>query len=82
MPTDLLTENLTSTWSSAQLSFVRPDGYLDAVEHFYRGGARRFLMRPHDPSLATRLQARFDNIHFLRETADSLSFDAVLVPPM
>src|SRR5205823_1426474 len=70
-------------WRRAELTFARPDEYLHQVVRLYRAGARTFLLRPHDPGLASWLSGHFSSSIVLHNDPPAGEvIDAVLIPPL
>jgi hypothetical protein len=73
----------TDDWPRAELLFTPPDQYVEAVEHLVKTGARTFVLRPNDTTLAARLNQHFGSaIGLFREPPRDVPVDAVLIPPL
>ncbi len=70
-------------WRRAELTFVRPDGYEEAVERLLERGRRSFLLHPFDNGLAERLSERFGvAINLYRGHVTGSLLDGVIIPPI
>ena len=70
-------------WSRAELTFVRSDGYEEAVERLMERGRRSFLLHPFNEPIAARLADRFGvAINLYRGHVEASTLDGVIMPPM
>jgi hypothetical protein len=70
-------------WQRAELSFVPPEQYVEAIGRLRQAGARHFLLRPNDPTLAALLNERFGpTIGLFLEPPRDVPIDVTVMPPL